>query len=63
MGVSQNYGHHFGGPNNKDYRIWGSILGSPYFAKLPSKASNENSKWKPLNPSSNCARTWVGGGL
>ena len=25
----------FGGPNNKDCSIWGSILGSPYFGKLP----------------------------
>ena len=24
-----------GGPNNKDYNILGSILGSPYFGKLP----------------------------
>ena len=31
MGVSQN----FGGPNSKDYSILGSILGSPYFGKLP----------------------------
>ena len=25
----------FGGPHNKDYNILGSILGSPYFGKLP----------------------------
>ena len=37
MGVSQNYGYHFGGPNNKDYSILGSILESPYFGKLPYK--------------------------
>ena len=24
-----------GGPYNQDYSIWGSILGSPYFGKLP----------------------------
>ena len=24
-----------GGPHNKDYSILGSILGSPYFGKLP----------------------------
>ena len=35
MGVSQNWGYHFGGPCNKDYNILGSILGSPYFGKLP----------------------------
>ena len=34
-GVSQNQGYHFGGPHNKDSRILGSILGSPYFGKLP----------------------------
>ena len=33
--VSKNYGYHFGGPHNKDYSILGSILGSPYFGKLP----------------------------
>ena len=27
MGVSQNYGYPFGGPQNKDYSILGSILG------------------------------------
>ena len=37
MGGSQNSGYHFGGPNNKDYSIMGSILGSPYFGKLPYK--------------------------
>ena len=26
-GVSQNSGYPFGGPCNKDYSIWGSILG------------------------------------
>ena len=33
--VSQIYGYYFGGPNNKDYSILGSILGSPHFGKLP----------------------------
>ena len=32
MGVSQNY---FRGPHNKDYNIFGSILGFPYFGKVP----------------------------
>ena len=40
MGVSQNYGYLFGGPNNKDYSILGSILGSPYFGKLPNTCPN-----------------------
>ena len=31
MGVSKNYGYHFGGPNNKDCNILGSILGVPMF--------------------------------
>ena len=35
MGVSQNSGYLFGGPYNKDYSILVSILGSPYFGKLP----------------------------
>ena len=35
LGGSQNKGYHFGGPNNKDYSILGSTLGSPYFGKLP----------------------------
>ena len=33
--VSQNYGYFFGGPDNKDHRILGSMLGSPYLGKLP----------------------------
>ena len=37
MGLCQNYGYHFGGPNNKDcnHNIFGSTLGSPCFGKLP----------------------------
>ena len=35
MAVSQNQGCLFGASYNKDYSIWGSILGSPYFGKLP----------------------------
>ena len=35
MGDSQNWGYLFGGPNNKDYSILGSILGYPSFGKLP----------------------------
>ena len=31
----QDLGYLFGGPNNKDYSILGSTLGSPYFGKLP----------------------------
>ena len=32
-------GYLFGGLHNKDYNILGSILGSPYFGKLPCVAS------------------------
>ena len=35
MGVSKSQGYLFGGSNNKDHSSWGSILGSPYFGKLP----------------------------
>ena len=35
-GVSPNWGYLFGGPYNKDCSVLGSILGSPYFGKLPS---------------------------
>ena len=35
MGVSQNEGYLLRGPHNKDYSILGSILGFPYFEKLP----------------------------
>ena len=35
MGVSQNEGYPFGGLNNKDNSMLGSILGSRYFWKLP----------------------------
>ena len=31
----------FGGPYNKDYSILGSILGSPYFRKLPYSGSQK----------------------
>ena len=30
----------FGGSNDKDYRISGSMLGSPYFGKIPSLAKS-----------------------
>ena len=35
MEVSQIRGTFFGGPYNKDQNMLGSILGSPYFGKLP----------------------------
>ena len=37
MGASQNWGYHFRSPNNKDYSVLGSILGSPYLGKLPNE--------------------------
>ena len=33
--VFQNLGYHFRTPSNKDYNFLVSILGSPYFGKLP----------------------------
>ena len=44
VGVSQNQGYHFGGPYNKDYSILGSILGSPYFGKLPCRISDSEGR-------------------
>ena len=35
MGDSQKLGVPFGGPQNKDSSIFGSILGLPYLGKLP----------------------------
>ena len=35
IGVPKIKGYHFEGPNNKDFSILGSRLGSPYFGKLP----------------------------
>ena len=32
-------GTFFGGPHNKEYSIWGSILGSPYFGKVPDRGA------------------------
>ena len=39
FGVSQNWGDNFGGPNNKDYSLLGSISGSPYLGELPCRFS------------------------
>ena len=47
MGVSRNYGYHSGGPYNEDYSSLGSILGSPYFGKLPNLKSDTA---RGLNP-------------
>ena len=38
----------FGGPNNKDYSILGSILGSPHFGKLPNTLNPK--PWQPKQP-------------
>ena len=35
LGISQNDGHFFGGPCNKDFCIWGSEMGSPFLRTLP----------------------------
>ena len=33
------------GPHNKDYSILGSILGSPYFGKLPYRDNGKNGNY------------------
>ena len=35
LGGFPKLGYHLRSPINKDYSIWGSILGSPHFGKLP----------------------------
>ena len=40
MVVSQDWGYLFRGPYSKDYIIFGSILGSPHFGKLPYRPRN-----------------------
>ena len=35
LGAFLNLGVPFGNPYNKEYNILGSILGDPYFGKLP----------------------------
>ena len=35
MGVARNCGYPFGAPHNEDYGILRSMLGFPYFGKLP----------------------------
>ena len=42
-------------PNNKDYNILGSILGSPYFGKLP------HSEHIPLCPAKPPVNLWASG--
>ena len=58
MGVSQNYGYHFGGPHNKDYSILGSILGSPYFGKLPYRLESYTSFKNIVVPFGVSYRLW-----
>ena len=40
IGVSPTLRVPFGGPNNRDYNILGSILGSPYWEITPSSLSD-----------------------
>ena len=46
-------GYLFRGPNNKDYSILGSILGSPYLGKLPYTLTKKGLPyfWKPIGVS------------
>ena len=32
----------WGGPNDKDYDIWESICGSPYFGKVPTREAHKD---------------------
>ena len=42
LGLPKIKGTIFGGPNNKDYSIWVSTLGSLYLGKLPSAVDPPN---------------------
>ena len=53
MGGSKKEGYRMEGPHNEDYSIWGSILGSPYFGKLP----NNNRKLLERSPNV-CKPQW-----
>ena len=41
--VSQKLGYPFRGPHNRDYSIFGSMLGSPYLGKLSYCGLHEHS--------------------
>ena len=58
MGVSQNQAYHFGGPNSKDYSIWGSILGSSYFGKVPYLPVYDYYQVGSLHEGSASSRIW-----
>ena len=45
MRVSQNWGYLSEGPYNRDYSILGSILGSPYFGKIPYRGLYRGLHW------------------
>ena len=67
MGFPKIRGALFGGPHNKDYSILGSILGSPYFGKLPYGHSIPNCEdrmertWKLPWVWGFSSRSWVEG--
>ena len=59
-------GYPFGGPNNKDYGIFGSILGSPYFGKLPNGGlglRNTVPNWWRILNAETLASLWQEGGV
>ena len=58
MGVYQNEGYHFRGSSKKDYSILGSILGSPYFGKVPN-TNNNCDRFGSGQPQENW-KTWSG---
>ena len=61
-GVPKIRGTFLGGSNNKDCSIWGSILGSPYFGKLPS-GSVSFPRRGPGDPRGNAVRRVPAQGL
>ena len=50
MGVSQNYGYLFGGPNIKDHSVLRSTLGSLYFGELPSTMCTAMQEFEKFAP-------------
>ena len=61
MGVSQNCGYLFGVPILNDYSILGSILGSPYFGKLPYEVMNRTQRGQ-VRASLRSVSCWAGSG-
>ena len=60
MGGFSKSGYLIGVPHNKDYTILGSILGSPYFGKLPYWLNAKNGNYySGLRVSGLGLKVWV----